>query len=102
MNSSQPLDRFPENESAHDRQQAKGRRLTAIALIFVVALGVRLLCWNDVRSEVWKVQTAVTSNYKHLAHLLRDNGAASFLDRASTSSDPDLLGHPPGYPIFLA
>jgi 4-amino-4-deoxy-L-arabinose transferase-like glycosyltransferase len=98
MNSSQSPDRSPEN----DRQQAKSRRFTALALIFVVALGVRLLCWNDVRLEVWKVQTAVTSNYKHLAHLLRDNGPASFFDRASTSSDPDLLGHPPGYPIFLA
>lgn len=61
-----------------------------------------MLCWNDVRTEVWKVQTAVTSNYKLLAHLLLDNGAASFFDRASISSDPNLLGHPPGYSIFLA
>src|SRR2546430_177497 len=65
-------------------------------------MGVRLLCWHDVRFEVWKVQTAVTNNYKHLAHLLRDNGAGSFFDGTSTTSDPDLLGHPPGYPIFLA
>src|SRR5207237_4180578 len=27
---------------------------------------------------------------------------ASFFDPASTTSDPDLLGHPPGYPFILA
>jgi 4-amino-4-deoxy-L-arabinose transferase-like glycosyltransferase len=34
--------------------------------------------------------------------MLRENGAGSFFDPASTTSDPYLLGHPPGYPIFLA
>src|SRR5258707_7063674 len=78
------------------------RIVLAIAIIFVTSLGVRLLCWNDVRYEARKVQSGVTSNYKHLAHLLRENGAGSFFDPASTTSDPYLLGHPPGYPIFLA
>jgi 4-amino-4-deoxy-L-arabinose transferase-like glycosyltransferase len=78
------------------------RIVLAIAIIFVTSLGVRLLCWNDVRFEARKVQSGVTSNYKHLAHLLRENGAGSFFDPESTTSDPYLLGHPPGYPIFLA
>jgi 4-amino-4-deoxy-L-arabinose transferase-like glycosyltransferase len=78
------------------------RRAVAFGLIFAAALGVRLLCWNDVRGEVWKVQTSVTDNYKHLARLLRENGAASFFDPASKTSEPDLLGHPPGYPVVLA
>ena len=78
------------------------RRAVAFVLVFVAALGVRLLCWNDVRFDAREVQTAVTENYKHLARLLSENGAASFFDPASTTSEPDLLGHPPGYPFVLA
>ena len=71
-------------------------------VIFVLTLGVRLLCWHDVHFEVREVQSAVTANYKRLAHLLLENGPSSFVDPASSTSDPDLLGHPPGYSIFLA
>jgi 4-amino-4-deoxy-L-arabinose transferase-like glycosyltransferase len=60
------------------------------------------LCWRDVRFEAYKVQTAVTENYRQLARLLGANGAASFYDPASSTSEPDLLGHPPGYPFVLA
>jgi 4-amino-4-deoxy-L-arabinose transferase-like glycosyltransferase len=74
----------------------------AFGLVFAAALGVRLLCWADVRFEAFKVQTAVSQNYKHLAHLLGENGAASFYDPASKTSEPDLLGHPPGYSFVLA
>jgi 4-amino-4-deoxy-L-arabinose transferase-like glycosyltransferase len=80
----------------------QGRRAVAFVLVFAAALGVRLLCRRDVRFETWKVQTAVTENYKHLARLLGRNGAASFFDPASETNDPDLLGHPPGYPAVLA
>jgi 4-amino-4-deoxy-L-arabinose transferase-like glycosyltransferase len=70
--------------------------------VFVAAFGVRLLCWRDVRSEADKVQTAVTENYKHMARLLAENGASSLYDPGSTTGEPDLLGHPPGYPFVLA
>jgi 4-amino-4-deoxy-L-arabinose transferase-like glycosyltransferase len=78
------------------------RRAAAFALVFAAAFGVRLLCWADVRFEAYKVQTAVTQNYRHLARLLGENGAASFYDPASATSEPDLLGHPPGYSFLLA
>ena len=81
---------------------ARRRRAAAFVLIFAAALGVRLLCWQDARFEAHKVQTSVTQNYKHLARLLRENGAASFYDPASPTAEPDLLGHPPGYPFVLA
>lgn len=74
----------------------------AFGLVFAAALGVRLLCWADVRFEAFKVQTAVSQNYKHLARLLGENGAASFCDPSSPTSEPDLLGHPPGYSFVLA
>ncbi|MET0650554.1 MAG: glycosyltransferase family 39 protein [Pyrinomonadaceae bacterium] len=78
------------------------RRALAFGLVFAAAFGVRLLCWRDVRFEAHKVQTAVTENYRHMARLLGENGAASFYDAGSKTSEPDLLGHPPGYPFVLA
>ncbi|HYY93112.1 MAG TPA: glycosyltransferase family 39 protein [Pyrinomonadaceae bacterium] len=90
-------------ESVSENQKKDGRRKrVAFALVFVAAFGVRLLCWQDARFEAAQVQTAVTNNYKHLAALLHQNGAASFFDPSSPTSDPDLLGHPPGYPFLLA
>ncbi|PYT03458.1 MAG: hypothetical protein DMF65_04165, partial [Acidobacteria bacterium] len=93
----EPVENFSQDES-----RGRRRRAVAFGLVFAVAFGVRLLCWRDARFEAAGVQTAVTQNYKHLARLLRENGAASFFDPASTTSDPDLLGHPPGYPFILA
>lgn len=91
------------DKHAHDSlRHAASRRAVAFGLVFVAAFGVRLLCWPDVRFEAYKVQTAVTENYKHMARLLAENGAASFYDPGSTTSEPDLLGHPPGYPAVLA
>ncbi|MDT5263195.1 MAG: hypothetical protein QOC61_2199 [Acidobacteriota bacterium] len=91
-----------EGDSSQDRLKEMRRRVVAFVLVFVAALGIRLLCWRDVRFETGKVQTAVTENYKHLARLLGRNGAASLFDPASQTNDPDLLGHPPGYPAVLA
>ena len=76
----------------------------------------RISCWLDfpqpsrqnswygkqARAEVPQVQTRVAENYKHLARLLQQNGIASFFDASSTTNNPDLLGHPPGYSILLA
>lgn len=77
-------------------------RILILVLIFFTALGVRMLNWREGRDEVSKVQTSVVLNYKHLARLIRDNGLASLYDARSSTSDPDLLGHPPGYPILLS
>src|SRR5215210_2018269 len=90
-------------EHARDGRRRDARRgAVAFGLVFLAAFGVRLLCWRDVRFEAYKVQTAVTENYKHMARLLAENGAASLYDPASPTSEPDLLGHPPGYPFVLA
>src|SRR5437868_1160976 len=92
----------PVEKSSQGESRGGRRRAVAFGLVFVAAFGVRFLCWRDARFEAAGVQTAVTQNYKHLARLLQENGAASFFDPASTTSDPDLLGHPPGYPFILA
>ena len=87
------------------RERPLGKRRSRLAicfLIFLLAFGVRLLAWHDTRLEVGKVQTGVTADYKRVAGLLRAGGVASFLSSASPLSDPNTLGHPPGYSILLA
>lgn len=65
-------------------------------LIFFLALGVRLLMWHDLRLDVWRVQTYVTSDYKYSAYLLARRDFKGFF------YDINRMGHPPGYPIVLA
>jgi hypothetical protein len=72
------------------------------ALIFFVALGCRFLSWHDNRFEARKVQTQVTEGYKHTARLLQEGGVRSFFSASSPLSDPNHLGHPPGYSILIA
>jgi 4-amino-4-deoxy-L-arabinose transferase-like glycosyltransferase len=76
--------------------------LFILCLIFCTALGVRLLNWHAARHEALAVQSSVALNYKHLARLIRENCLSSLYDASSSTSNPDLLGHPPGYPILLS
>ena len=78
------------------------RRFIIGTLIFLTAFGAGLLVWTNKRSEAPQVQSGVVENYKHLARLLVDNDFTSFFDASSSTSNPDLLGHPPGYSILLA
>ncbi|HUQ30522.1 MAG TPA: hypothetical protein VM095_00305, partial [Pyrinomonadaceae bacterium] len=63
----------PVEESSSSPQRLKQtsqRRIILIgALIFLVAMGCRLLSWHDNRYEARKVQTAVTEGYKHTGRL---------------------------------
>jgi 4-amino-4-deoxy-L-arabinose transferase-like glycosyltransferase len=70
--------------------------LAACFLIFILALGVRLLTWHDLRLDVWKIQTYITSDYKYSAYLLARRNFTGFLN------DINRMGHPHGYPIVLA
>ena len=81
---------------------APRRKLLIVSLIFFTALGVRLLNWHGSRNEVSAVQASVTLNYKHLAGVIHENGLTSLYEASSTTSNPDLLGHPPGYSILLS
>lgn len=85
-----------------DSLAALRRKLLLLALIFFTALGVRLLNWQSSRQQVYSVQARVVRNYQHLAEAIRANGIDSLYDPATETNDPDLLGHPPGYPIVLS
>jgi 4-amino-4-deoxy-L-arabinose transferase-like glycosyltransferase len=83
-------------------RNSRRQRIIIACLIFLSAFGVRLLVWQNKRTEAPLVQSGVAANYKHLARLLQQNGFNSFFDPSATTSNPDLLGHPPGYSILLA
>jgi hypothetical protein len=74
----------------------------AAAAIFLVAFGVRLLSWHDTRRDIWKVQTVVAQDYQRAGRLFRDGGVSGFFSRSGPLADPNLLGHPPGYPTLIA
>ncbi len=78
------------------------RVLISCGVIFLVAMGCRLFSWQDNRFEARKVQTAVTEGYKHTGRLLQQGGVSAFFSRNSPLSDPNHLGHPPGYSILIA
>lgn len=65
-------------------------------LIFLFAFAVRILSWQDNHQDVLKVQSSVTARYKESARQLVTGDFKTFV------TDVQRLGHPPGYPIFLA
>jgi hypothetical protein len=75
--------------------------LAAVA-IFFVAFGVRLLMWHDSQVEARKVQSGVATDYQRTGQLLKESGVHGFFDSNGPLADPNLLGHPPGYPIVRA
>ncbi len=92
----------PRDVHAIASRSALRRQLPIVALIFLTALGVRLLNWYSHRHEAPTVQSSVVLNYKHQARLIQTNGLASLYDASAATNDPDLLGHPLGYPILLS
>ncbi|HEX8142186.1 MAG TPA: glycosyltransferase family 39 protein [Pyrinomonadaceae bacterium] len=83
--------------------QAPGKKVILLSLIiFIVALGVRLLSWHDTRREVWNVQTVVVEDYRNIARMFREGGLRAFLSRTSPLANPNTLNHPPGYSILMA
>ncbi|HEX8775830.1 MAG TPA: glycosyltransferase family 39 protein [Pyrinomonadaceae bacterium] len=84
-------------------KDARRRQIIILSLvIFMVAVGVRLLSWHDTRGEVWNVQTVVVDDYRNIARLFRQGGINSFLSRSSPLANPNTLNHPPGYSILMA
>lgn len=70
--------------------------------IFLVAFGARLLMLHDSQVEARKVQSVVAADYQRTAQLLTEKGLRGFFAASGPLSDPNLLGHPPGYPIVRA
>ena len=81
---------------------SRKRVVIAAVAIFMVAFGMRLLSRHDTQQDVRRVQTVVAEDYQRTARLLREGGIRGFFSSTGPMSDPNLLGHPPGYPIVIA
>src|ERR1044071_3238386 len=85
-----------------------GRARAPIAIacvsIFVVAVGVRLLHWQDAYAPTpEKTRMVGTAQfYKTDARRILDEGGILFPNRGVDSGDARLIVHPPGYSIFIA
>jgi len=83
------------------RQSQRRLRTGAIcAALFLLALGVRFLYWQDNRAGF--VFTGMFAEYKAHALLLAHGDLRHFLTGFDPPSDADVVKHPPGYPLFLA
>lgn len=92
----------PPNLLKPSTKTTRKQTIITCAIIFFVALGCRLLSWHDNRYEARRVQSVVTEGYKHTGRLLQQGGIRSFFSADSPLSDPNHLGHPPGYSILIA
>jgi hypothetical protein len=79
------------------------RRVVLICLaIFLLAIGVRLLHWQDNRSIFPKLFTGMVENYRSNARLLLTGQTADFVTGPAPPGDANILTYPPGYSITLA
>src|ERR1044071_4749817 len=75
------------------------------SVIFFVALGVRLLHWQDVQAEIQREGTVLTNlvnPYVQEVNRMRDDGSILFPVRPLERQDARMILHPPGYSILMA
>lgn len=79
------------------------KRAWLICLTIVcVALGVRLLQWQNNFLDLDKNMTSLTARYKEEAQFLLAGDLTSFIKGSQSQPDAMILTHPPGYPIVIA
>jgi len=83
--------------------EATSKRAWLICLTIVcVALGVRLLQWQNNFLDLDKNMTRITARYKEEAQFLLAGDLTSFVKGARSQPDTMILSHPPGYPMVIA
>jgi dolichyl-phosphate-mannose-protein mannosyltransferase len=75
------------------------------AVIFMAAVGVRALHWQDARADLERkdsVRTNLLRSYLREASRIREDGNILFASKPVESQDARMILHPPGYSILLA
>lgn len=75
--------------------------ITGLAL-FLLSAGVRFVVWQNNKIEMSAVQSVVANNYKQDARPLLTGNYSEFIAGPDPPSNANVLGHPPGYPLFIA
>ncbi|HXG68739.1 MAG TPA: glycosyltransferase family 39 protein [Blastocatellia bacterium] len=81
------------------------RIITASVIIFLIALGIRLLHWQDNRGELARLDalpTGLSKHYQHEAQRMIREGRLLFPREVGEQQQAQLLAHTPGYSILLA
>ena len=79
------------------------RQLLVISVVvFAVAVGVRLLHWQNNWLTIDNVMSRTAARYKEEAQYLSARDFASFIRGGSQEPDTGMLIHTPGYPILIA
>ena len=79
------------------------RRLVILcSVVFVLAMGVRLLHWQNNHLTIDNVMGRTAAGYKAEAQFLTSGDLTAFVRGRSAEPDTGLLIHTPGYPILIA
>lgn len=78
-----------------------GIAVICLSILFV-AVGVRLLQWQNNWLTVDKTMYRLTARYKEEAQFLVDGDIASFIKGHTPQPDTGILMHTPGYPLLVA
>ncbi|MGA9773152.1 MAG: glycosyltransferase family 39 protein [Blastocatellia bacterium] len=79
--------------------------LIICSVIFLVALGIRLLHWQDSQTEMQREETMITDlarPYVQEVNRMRDDGSILFPVRPLDRQDARMILHPPGYSILMS
>lgn len=96
----------PASEGVIPQPESQRIQLVIIcSVIFFVALGVRLLQWQDQMGEIQREDAPLTSlvrPYVQEVNRMRDDGSILFPSRPVESQDARMILHPPGYSILMS
>lgn len=96
----------PADNSAATGRLTNRTALTLIcALVFSLALGVRLLYWQDARAEIARSNSTIQELgrlYRDEARRMNEQGGILFPNERVDPGDARLIVHPPGYAILMA
>jgi len=89
------------------RRSRLWRLSASCAVVFLIALGVRLLHWQEYRVELELANgdpffQGISDHYKRQAQRMLEGGGILFPSDPPVNGDAILLVHPPGYSIFIA
>jgi hypothetical protein len=71
-------------------------------IIFLLAVGVRLLQWQDNRPILPRLFAGMVEHHKENARLLLNGDLAGFVKGPAPPGDANILMYPPGYPMVMA
>ena len=96
------LTRFVSHVTTPDNSSRSARRIVICALIFLAALGVRFLHWQDYQLSIGSDQSSLVGRYKQQAQRMLDGDGILYPRDYEQHSSSQLIVHPPGYSIFIA